>query len=323
MLSPPQEPSTSLGQKKTAYRSSAPTSPAAPRTASLTFLPALPGSGGYSYATGLNNLDQIVGYSSGGIPGPFFWSASTGILELPAPLGSFAAGVATGISDDGIVPINVATYNGPDRSYFWSKATGSKFFPTLPGDAHTSANGVNRFGQIVGTSSSAARATGVIWDHEQTPQVPPASDNPLAFFLISNAGHIAGRNLVYTPGQGFVELSAPDNATTLAPAIIGVNASGYAVGARPGRRHSQAGVEHPDRLEFQRKPLRRKFTLQRRRTTGVPRHLPGQQPGDLHRVAGFQRDFHSQTGMRGGFAIDRMLGGAATPVAEALKARWP
>ena len=197
------------------------------------FLPALPGSGGYSYATGLNNLDQIVGYSGGGIPGPFFWSASTGILELPTPLGSSATGVATGISDDGIVAVNVVPFNAPgvpSPSYFWSKATGAKFLPVLPGDGSSAVGGVNRLGQIVGTSYSPTGATGVIWDHGQTPQAPPASDNPLAFLLISNAKHIAGRNLLFIPGQGLVELSAPPEASTSSPAILGVNASGYAVG---------------------------------------------------------------------------------------------
>lgn len=198
------------------------------------FLPALPGSGGYSYATGLNNLDQIVGYSGGGIPGPFFWSASTGILELPTPLGSSATGVATGISDDGIVAVNVVPFNAPgvpSPSYFWSKATGAKFLPVLPGDGSSAVGGVNRLGQIVGTSYSPTGATGVIWDHGQTPQVPPGSDNPLAFLLISNAKHIAGRDLLFTPGQGFVELSVPEQSTTIStPAILGVNASSYAVG---------------------------------------------------------------------------------------------
>src|SRR5437773_2693740 len=96
-------------------------------------------------------------------------SASTGILELPSPLGSGSNGIATGISDDGIVAVNTGTAPlGYGGSYFWSKSTGPKFLPPLPGDNGTSAAGVNRLGQIVGTSSSAFGKTGVIWDHGQT-----------------------------------------------------------------------------------------------------------------------------------------------------------
>src|SRR5881394_2763706 len=63
------------------------------------FLPFFPGSSGYGYPTALNNSDQVVGYSNGGSGGPFIWSASTGILELPAPVGASTPGVAAGISD--------------------------------------------------------------------------------------------------------------------------------------------------------------------------------------------------------------------------------
>lgn len=188
------------------------------------FLPFFPGSSGYAYPTSLNNSDQVVGYSNGGPGGPFFWSSSTGILELPAPLGSSTPGVATGIADDGLVAIDAQP-----RSYVWSKTKGAQFLPALAGQTNTSAAGVNRLGQIVGTSSSATSTTGVIWDHGQAPTIVGSAGDLLAFKLISSAGHTADGGVLYTPGEGFKELDRVVGSYS-SPGILGVNASGYAVG---------------------------------------------------------------------------------------------
>src|SRR6185503_19558964 len=120
-----------------------------------TFIPGLPGNGGYAFATALNNSDQVVGYSNGaGAPNAFLWSPSTGTRELPVPIGG-AAGMPSGISDAGLVAINAQP-----RSYTWSQTTGPKFLPTLPGDTATSIAGVNKHGQILGFSAQ----NNVMWD---------------------------------------------------------------------------------------------------------------------------------------------------------------
>jgi hypothetical protein len=188
------------------------------------FLPFFPGSSGYAYPTSLNNSDQVVGYSNGGPGGPFFWSASTGILELPAPLGVGMPGFATGIADDGLVAIDAQP-----RSYVWSKTGGAQFLPALTGQTNTSAAAVNRLGQIVGTSSSASGTTGVIWDHGHAPTIVGSAGDLLAFKLISSAGHTAEGGVLYTPGEGFKELRPPVRGNST-PGILGVNSSGFAVG---------------------------------------------------------------------------------------------
>jgi hypothetical protein len=185
------------------------------------FMGRLPGSVGWGSPTALNNSDQVVGASNGaGAPGSFIWSASTGVRELPVPLGG-VSGVATGISDEGLVAVNAQF-----RSYVWSQFTGAKLLPPLPGSRNefTSTAGVNRFGQIVGTSDG----TGVIWDRGQDPQLSPLNDD--VFVHISNAGHLANGTTIYTPGQGFTTIELPGQHNGYSPQILGINSSGIAVG---------------------------------------------------------------------------------------------
>ncbi|HEY7120689.1 MAG TPA: choice-of-anchor tandem repeat NxxGxxAF-containing protein, partial [Tepidisphaeraceae bacterium] len=188
-------------------------------------LGALPGSGGYSSAVGLNNADQVVGYSGGGIAGPFLWTAQAGMLELPAPVGG-NPGVATGIADDGTIAINA----GP-RSYAWTPSGGIRYLPGLVGgDGSTTAGPMNRNGQIAGTASSGGGPQGVIWDHDRSVQVV-GSDVGAVAVAISSAGHVAVGNIIYSPGQGVTELEeVPMGGTSAVPEIRGINASGVAVG---------------------------------------------------------------------------------------------
>jgi hypothetical protein len=186
-------------------------------------LGALPGSSGYSFAVGLNNSDEVVGYSSGGIGGPFLWSASTGMLELPAPVGA-NPGMATGISDDGTVAINA----GP-RSYVWNKSTGIRYLPGLSGgDETTTAGPVNRKGQIAGFVNGDQGPITVIWDHDRSVR---AVGSEIGAMAISNAGHVAAGESIYTPGQGMSNVGDPPiGGSSLLPQIRGINSSGVAVG---------------------------------------------------------------------------------------------
>jgi hypothetical protein len=183
-------------------------------------IPALPGSRGFAYSTALNNSDQVVGYSNaGGSPASFYWSASTGTLELPIPLGG-ASGAPTGISDAGLVAINAQP-----RSYVWSKSTGSQFLPPLPGHTTTSTAAVNRQGQIVGASDES----GTIWDRGANPQPTPLNES--VFSLISNAGHLAAGNTIFDPDRGFTTVPRPDGQDfNSPPELLGINSSGIAVG---------------------------------------------------------------------------------------------
>lgn len=121
---------------------------------------ALPGliPGNKGRATAINNLGEVVGFSSSGPPTssglPFLWSATAGLVALNP---NNQSGAAMDINDNGQV-VGWSTGNGPWYAWLWK---GGKFsnLNVLSGVGTSSfgletAEAINDAGQIVGRSTT-------------------------------------------------------------------------------------------------------------------------------------------------------------------------
>ena len=111
--------------------------------------------GMYSSARAVNNLGQIVGYSSDASNGQraFLWTPTGGMQALPT-LGSDPDDLANAINKSGeVVGVSRLTPEGPFHAFFWSSSGGIRDLGTLPGDNDSDASGINSTNHVVGSSS--------------------------------------------------------------------------------------------------------------------------------------------------------------------------
>lgn len=145
--------------------------------------------GGYAYD--VNNLGQVVGYSS---PGAYIWTMSGGALYPPPPAG-WVYTRASGISHDGVWVAGTVINGSGNAVRFarWSSATGWQAFGTIGNSGMTSINGE---GTCVGGSSSIS--TGYLYSdttglHDINDFINPASGWVINSTTdINDAGQIAG-----------------------------------------------------------------------------------------------------------------------------------
>jgi len=122
----------------------------------FTDLGRLPG-GNISFAYGLNNSGDAVGYSDFGDPAhnttAFFWSPSTGILSMGTLGGNPSE--AQGINDQCIsVGWSIIFNTIDEHAFVWSQSSGiidlNTLLPPRSGWTLTNAYAINASGQIVG-----------------------------------------------------------------------------------------------------------------------------------------------------------------------------
>jgi uncharacterized membrane protein len=168
--------------------------------------------GGYAYD--VNNLGQVVGYSS---PGAYIYMVSTGAQYLPAPAG-WVYTRAAGISRNGLWVAGTVINGSGNSVRFarWSSATGWQMFGLI-GNAGMSS--INDAGDCVGGSSSIltgyryTESTGL---HDINDFIAPESGWVITSTTdINNAGQITGS------GQNTVTQQA--GAILLTPLNLDVN----------------------------------------------------------------------------------------------------
>ena len=123
----------------------------------FTQLPSFSSTDGYAYrayATGLNNLGQVVGWSTMATSNgsAVLWS-NNAIIDL----GTFSGGDASraaAINDHGVIVGNAVTASGETHAALFSPTAAAQDLGTL-GGPRSMANGVNNLGVIVGTSYTA------------------------------------------------------------------------------------------------------------------------------------------------------------------------
>ncbi len=194
--------------------------------------------GGGTYASGINNLGQVVGCSfvnNGANSGwhLFLWGSGTGIEDL-GTLGGWAG--PSKINDSG----QIAGYSeiikpesGDDHAFLWTAGSGLLDIGTL-GGASSVAYGINAAGQIVGWSQTASLQGGLGFIYDGTMKPFPGSDKFIPF-AINDAGMMTGRssNPYWLPDPEAPVIWDNNNIqylTTTHGAGVAINASGQVAG---------------------------------------------------------------------------------------------
>ena len=180
--------------------------------------------GSLSRATAVNDVGQVVGWSSdGSTRRPFVWTAGSGMVDLGIPP-SFPAAIANDINDSGqIVGAIFPTVDGTWDPWFSSrfmvwivdqngKPTAELDLGTFGGE-NAAAFGNNSLGNVAGTSyrdeSDGGRGVGLVWAE---PNNVVELDNYTEIIAINDFGEIAGnydtqdQGFYWSPDDGFVDI---------------------------------------------------------------------------------------------------------------------
>src|SRR6266487_2225589 len=197
----------------------------------MTPLPPFPG-GFSSYATGVNNLGQVVGWAENGVHDPtcntsfqilqfkaVIWQPNGTMQELP-PLPGDSTSAPTAINNQRTIVGFANTVPGTARHYeafIWTQAGGMKSLGKLPGDIRSVANGINEKGQIVGASRGAFPQA-VLWENNKLFNLNSlaVSGSPLLLVAgdIDQQGQIVGEVFDFNTGDtpGFIATPVPPGA---------------------------------------------------------------------------------------------------------------
>lgn len=129
--------------------------------------------------TAMNNLGQVVGYSSAnGQPQAVLYDGGLNFLGS-----SSVRSLAYGINDHGQI---VGEYNG-NQAFSYSGGTFTDIGP-----ANSSATGINNAGQIIGNANNGSDFQGFVYSNGVVTTLTPANAAGSGVFGINNNGQIAG-----------------------------------------------------------------------------------------------------------------------------------
>lgn len=108
--------------------------------------------GGSSYANGINNAGQVVGYyETASSYHAFLWTASSGMQDLGTLGGDFA--IASGINSAGQVVGGSSNASGEVHAFLWTATSGMKDLGDTLRGTFSDAVAINDQGAITGTAS--------------------------------------------------------------------------------------------------------------------------------------------------------------------------
>ncbi|MCK6423536.1 MAG: PKD domain-containing protein [Burkholderiaceae bacterium] len=185
-----------------------------------------------AYAEGINNAGQVIGQSEvdSGRRHAFFWSASTGMLDLTPT--ATAAGTA-GINAAGQVAGWYQESDGVPRGFLWSLAGGFIELPLFPAD-------LNDAGQVVGHTLATTRRAALWSAGTGLVDLGTLGDSDSWARSINASGTVAGgyrrsdgslRAFTWSSGTGMVDLgNLPGGTTAEVPYAQTIHSSGSIVG---------------------------------------------------------------------------------------------
>jgi probable HAF family extracellular repeat protein len=149
--------------------------------------------GDYSGASGINDLDEIVGTSNTAtsIRG-FFWNPSEGMRTLGTLPGDNVSR-AFAVNNNGQA-VGYSGGSGGNRAALWSRTGAIQDLGTLPGGDSSMAYGVSQSGYVVGQSGSSSGVRGFVWTEATgmtSVGVLPGNIASCAF-AVNNVGTVVG-----------------------------------------------------------------------------------------------------------------------------------
>jgi probable HAF family extracellular repeat protein len=143
--------------------------------------------GVFSYAYGINNRGQVVGYTYG--RGAVLWEDATTIGLDGIALGEIAPAA---INERGQIVGSIPTAIANERhAALWQDGTIIDL-GVLPGDISSEAVAINDRSEIIGRSYSGAQWRAVIWDKGTLSELPGISGQSTAASDINNRGQVVG-----------------------------------------------------------------------------------------------------------------------------------
>ncbi len=194
----------------------------------------------YTFGKAINNLGQVVGYSST-TDGDraFLWEKSSGMSNLGTLGGNYSS--ATDINDLGQVIGTSSTADGQNRAFFWDNNSGMINLGTLGGN-NSSATDINDLGQAIGTSTTADGQNRLFFWDKSSGMINLGSlgGNNNSATAINNLGQVIGesytadgqnRPFFWDKSSGMSDLNdlvfAPD---WILNSVVGINNAGQIVG---------------------------------------------------------------------------------------------
>jgi probable HAF family extracellular repeat protein len=144
-------------------------------------LGSLPGEAA-SYAEGVNDQAQVVGYADQPAPEAFLWQSANGLLALGA-LPGYCCSEAYAVNRQGqVVGRSIQSTEHetfvPYHAFLWQAGTGMQDLGTLPGGAASYAYDINDKGQVVGSSTTYdGQQSPVLWQPLASTTVTPTPTN--------------------------------------------------------------------------------------------------------------------------------------------------
>ncbi len=180
----------------------------------VTGIESLSGPSGLTWPYAINNLGQVVGYSSTTSGNhAFVWSASSGIRDLGYLTGGAADSNARDINDKGQIVGYSKTSTGY-RAVLWDTSGMRDLGDIAGGVDHSEAYGINERGHVVGLTNNASGQRPFLW----TPETGlrdlgiPAGAGSATAQGINESGWIAGT--VFFPDRISAFRWAPDGTAT-------------------------------------------------------------------------------------------------------------
>jgi probable HAF family extracellular repeat protein len=198
--------------------------------------------GHFSSAAGINDAEEVVGFSETSTPGQdhaFVWTPAGGMLDIGTLGGTMSN--ATAVNAAGEVVGYSTLASGAQHAFRWTPSGGMVDLGSLVAGGSSTAAAISDTGEIVG-SAQASLTPGVwhavSWAGPGGPPVDlggaPSADWTGAT-AVNGSGQIVGEastgvsstSFSYTPASGIVLLPGLGGSTT---AALGINASGTIVG---------------------------------------------------------------------------------------------
>lgn len=171
-----------------------------------------------SYATGINDLGQVVGtVSIDNVGHAFVWTLEGGMIDLGGLPGSVASSAAA-INNAGQVVGGIEDASGHSRAFRWSPSDGMIALPMPPGTQSSYAVGINARGDVVGQRNGSAGLISFRWSQAKGTEDLTLfdSDSYGGAMAIADNGDIVGSS-----GSRAVRWSADGTKTIIDPCTDG------------------------------------------------------------------------------------------------------